>query len=327
MEGKIKWGIIGPGRIARKFVSDLQLVDDAVVTAVASRSLEKAEAFAKEFNIEKSFGSYQDLFETDGVDIVYIATPHNFHKALTIRAMESGKHVLCEKPIGITRKEVVEMVESAQKHQVFLMEGLWSRFNPSIVKAKQLIDEGIIGDVAYLHADFAFYGMDRGEESRLLNPNLASGSLLDIGIYPIFLAYLILGKPKEILARSNFHMNGTEIQTSMIFQYENAQAVLYSGINSHSKMEAEISGTKGELFIHPIWHVANGCSLIKDEETKDFDLPVQGNGFVYEIEEIHSCLKNKKLQSNLWSHQNSLDLAELLETVREKCGIRFPFEE
>lgn len=224
------------------------------------------------------------------------------------------------------RSEVEELITVARKNEVFLMEGLWSRFNPSIKKIKALIDDGEIGNVSYLHADFAFYGLDRGEDSRILNPNLASGSLLDIGIYPIFLAYLILGNPKEISAFSNFHSNGTEIQTSIIFQYANAQAVLYSGLTSQSKMEAEISGQKGELFIHPRWHEANGFSLTKNSRSIDFKLSMEGNGFVHEIREVHDCLKTGKFESDLWSHQNSLDLISLIDKIRLQTGVVYPFE-
>lgn len=326
MDTKIKWGIVGPGKIATDFTEDLKLVPDADVAAVASRSLDRAQQFADKYNIPNVFGNYDELFNSDTVDIVYVATPHNFHKNLAIQAIESGKHVLCEKPLGVNRAEVEEIVAAAKANGVFMMEGLWSRFNPSVRKAKQMVDDGIIGEVGYLHADFAFYALDRSMDSRLLNPELASGSLLDIGIYPIFLAYLILGMPKEIMAKSNFHENGTELQTSMLFHYENAQAVLYSGLTSKSKMEAEISGTKGEIFIHPRWHEADSCRLGRDGKTQEFELPRQGNGFVYEIEEVHQCLKAKKLESDLWSHQNSLDVAELLDSIREKCGITFPFE-
>ncbi|MBS9462095.1 Gfo/Idh/MocA family oxidoreductase [Flagellimonas sp. 389] len=326
MKTKIRWGIIGPGNIAKKFTKDLQLFEDVEIGAVASRSLEKAQKFANEFGIENAYGSYEELFTAQTSDVVYIATPHNFHKDLAIKAMESGKHVLCEKPLGVSRSEVEELIKVARTSKVFLMEGLWSRFNPSIQKVKELIDMGEIGKISYVHADFAFYGLDRGEDSRLLNPNLASGSLLDIGIYPIFLAYLILGMPNEVLASSNFHPNGTELQTSMIFQYADAQAVLYSGLTSRSKMEAEISGNTGELLIQPRWHEANSISLLKDGEKKNFELPMAGNGFVHEIKEVHRCLAAKKLESSLWSHQNSLDLLELLDRVREKAAIKFPFE-
>ena len=327
MGTKIKWGIVAPGNIATKFTEDLKLVADAEVSAVASRNLERAQQFAAKFDIPHAFGSYEELFDSDVVDVVYIATPHNFHKDVAIKAISSGVHVLCEKPLGISRAEVVEIIAAAKEHKVFMMEGLWSRFNPSVQKAKQLVDEGTIGDIAYLHADFAFYALDRSLDSRLLNPNLASGSLLDIGIYPIFLAYLILGMPEEIMATSNFHANGTELQTSMIFKYDSAQAILYSGLTSASKMEAEISGSEGEIFINSgRWHEANGYAISKDGNTQQIDLPHIGRGYVHEIEEVHQCLRANKLQSDLWSHQNSLDLSELLDTVREKCGITFPFE-
>ncbi len=326
METKIRWGIVGPGNIARKFVSDLLLVDDAEVTAVASRSMERAKEFADEYGVKHTFGDYDALFQSGKVDVVYIATPHNFHKDLSVKALENGIGVLCEKPMGVNRPEVVEQVNTSKKHNAFLMEAMWSRFNPSIQKVKQLVDAGDIGELKYLYADFAFYGLDKGLDSRLLNPNLASGSILDIGIYPIFLSYLLLGMPDEIMATSKFHENGTELQTSMIFDYESAQSVLYSGLTSNSRMEAEISGTEGELFLNPRWHHADGYTLVKDEQTNKFELPLTGFGYYHEILEVHKCLKEHKIESDLWSHQNSLDLSELLDTVREICGISFPFE-
>ncbi|WP_420322404.1 Gfo/Idh/MocA family protein [Flagellimonas sp.] len=326
MKGEIRWGIIGPGNIAKKFTSDLKLVDSATVSAVASRNLERAKSFAAEFEIPNVFDSYDALFVSDTVDIVYIATPHNFHKDLAIKAMEHGKHVLCEKPLGVNRAEVEEIIAVAKQNSVFMMEGLWSRFNPSIERIKQLVDSREIGNVSYINADFAFYGLDRSEDSRVLNLDLASGSLLDIGIYPIFLAYMLLGMPEEIQALSNFHPNGTEIQTSMIFQYANAQAILYSGLTSNSKMEAKISGDKGEIIVPTRWHEADGYTLNTMEESINVDLPRTGNGFVHEILEVHDCLTNNRLESNLWSHQNSLDLISLMDLIRTKTGIRFPFE-
>jgi len=326
MDTKIRWGIVGPGKIARKFVSDLLLVDKAELTAVASRSLERAQEFANEYGAKHSFGSYDELFQSGTVDVVYVATPHNFHKELSIKALQHGIGVLCEKPLGVNRAEVEAQVEASQKHKAFLMEAMWSRFNPSVQKLKQMVDAGEIGDLTYIHADFAFYALDRDEDSRLFNPNLASGTLLDIGIYPIFLSYLLLGMPNEIMAKAKFHKNGTELQTSMIFDYQNAQAMLYSGFTSNSRMEAEISGTKGEVFLNSRWHEADGYTMVKNDETEKVDLPLKGIGYYYEILEVHQCLRNNKIESDLWSHQNSLDLLELLDSVRNKCGVSFPFE-
>lgn len=326
MENKIRWGILGPGKIAKKFVSDLLLVDDAEVTAVASRSMERAQEFADEYGTKHVFGSYDALFRSGTVDVVYIATPHNFHKDLSVRALNHQIGVLCEKPMGVNRTEVMEQVSASKKNNTFLMEAMWSRFNPAIQQVKQLVDQGEIGDLKFINADFAFYALNRDKDSRLLNPNLASGTLLDIGIYPIFLSYLLLGMPSQIMASSKFHENGTELQTSMIFDYPNAQAMLYSGFTSRSRLEAEISGTTGQFLLKSRWHEADGYSLIREDDVEEVSLPMTGIGYYHEILEVHKCLRKNKIESNLWSHQNSLDLSELLDTVREKSGITFPFE-
>lgn len=327
MKEKTRWGIVGPGHIAHSFARDLQLVEDGVLTAVASRNIDRANEFADEYGAEHRFGSYQELFASDVVDVLYIATPHTSHCNLTIEALNHGIAVLCEKPMGIDADQVKMMIASAKKNQVFLMEALWSRFNPSIAKLKELIEEGKLGDIAYLNANFGFYALDRNEGGRLLNPDLAGGSLLDIGIYPIFLAYLILGKPDNIEAVSLFHKTGVEIQTAMIFEYPNAQATLVSGLRSKIQMRAEISGSKGSAFLHERWHETQGYSLEIDDTMEDFDLPTIGKGYSHEIDEVHDCLRNGKLQSEKWSLQNSLDLVNLLDEVRSITGTTFPFEE
>ena len=326
MADKIRWGIVGPGNIAHSFAKDLQLVADGELVAVASRNLERAKEFGAEYGATSFFGSYEALFESKEVDVIYIATPHTSHAELSIKAMEHGKHVLCEKPMGVNRTEVEKMLSVARENKVFFMEALWSRFNPSIRKLKQMVDEESMGKLHYLHADFAFYALDRDEKGRVLNPDLAGGSLLDIGIYPIFLSYLLLGMPDKIQASSKFYKTGIEIQTSMIFEYPDAQAILYSGYNSKSEMKAEISCSKGAIFLHPQWHVPQGYSVEKEGEIHDFELPTKGKGYTYEIEEVHLCLKAEKLQSDLWSHQNSLDLIQILDDVRKQTGVVFPFE-
>ncbi len=326
MKDFIGWGILGPGKIAQSFAKDLKLVTGGKLVAVGSRTLEKAEAFAAEFGGAYAFGSYEELFTCNEVDVIYIATPHTGHMEWAIKAMKHGKHVLCEKPLGINRTEVEKMISVALENKVFLMEALWSRFNPSIKKVKAFADEGRIGKVSYIHADFAFYALDRSEEGRLLNPDLAGGSILDIGIYPIFLSYLLLGKPSTIQSISKFHKTGAEIQTSMIFDYDNAQASLYSGLTSQSSMIAEIQGTKGSIFIDSRWHETNGFHMITDGQDERFEEPTTGKGYSHEIDEVHRCLNSNKLESDLWSHQNSLDLISLLDEVRRQSGVVFPFE-
>ena len=322
----IKCGIVGAGNIAHSFSKDLALASGGELTAVASRNLDKARSFAKEYGAPNAFGSYEELFNSDMVDVIYIATPHTTHAKLSIAAMKAGKSVLCEKPVGVNKNEVEEMIKVAKESNVFFMEALWTRFNPTIKKVKEIVDNGTIGDIGYLHADFAFYALDRDENGRLLNPDLAGGSLLDIGIYPIFLSYLMLGIPKDIKASANFYKTGVEVQTSMIFDYDDAQSILYSGLNSNSEMKAQIAGSKGSIFVHPRWHEASGYTLEVDGDSSVVEVGKVGKGYTYEIEEVHNCLNAGKTESDLWSHKNSIDLIEIMDTVRNKVGIVFPFE-
>lgn len=326
MKSKIGWGIIGPGKIATEFANDLIQVSDAELTAVASRAMDRAKKFANTYKVPNVFNAYDQLFACDAVDIIYIATPHSFHKDLAIRAMKAGKHVLCEKPMGVNAVEVKEMIATAKEHKVFLMEALWSRFNPTIKKVKDITDKREIGELKYINADFAFYALDRPMESRLFNLDLAGGTILDIGIYPVFLAYLFLGIPERIEAISNFNEIGTEIQTSIIFQYPNAQAILNSSFANKSRMSAEISGTLGNITLEPRFHETQGYTINLANESRSEQIPTLGRGYTHEILEVNKCLRENRLESALWSHSDSLNLITLLDKIRLKAGVRFPFE-
>ncbi|MGJ8733965.1 MAG: Gfo/Idh/MocA family protein [Cellulophaga sp.] len=326
MREKIGWGIVGLGNIAEKFAKDLALVNTGKLVSISSRSKTKGQDFAAKHNVKNSYNNAQDLFNCADVDVVYIATPHTLHKELSVMAMNSGKHVLCEKPMGVNTKQVKNMIAASVKNNVFLMEALWSRFLPSIQKVKQIVNAKELGEISYIKSDFAFYGLDRAEESRLLNPNLAGGSLLDIGIYPVFLAYLLLGKPNEIIATANFYKTGVEKQVSIIFKYDKAQAHLYSALTANTEASSEIAGDKGLLKLETRWHEAEGYYIEKSREKEYFKTPKLGVGYTYEIEEVHKCITNNQIESKLWSHQNSLDLIQLLDQIREKTNIVFPFE-
>lgn len=327
MRRKIRWGIVGLGKIAHSFCKDLLLVEEAVLHGVASRDTAKAKEFGATYGANICFDSYTDLFHSNEIDVVYIATPHSEHLPWAMEAMEAGKAVLCEKPLGVNRSQVETMIKCARDNKVFLMEALWSRFNPAISEAHQKINEGLVGPVRYLNADFAFYAMDRNRSGRLLNPDLAGGSLLDIGIYPVFLAYLLLGMPNEIRSSSRRDETGVEVQSAMIFEYENAMATLYSGLNSGSQMQAEISGEKGRILLLPRWHEAQGYVVSVDGKEEHMQLPTLGKGYTHEIEEVNQCVSRGAIQSDRWSHRNSLELITLLDRVREQQQIRFPFEQ
>ncbi|KRB56792.1 Gfo/Idh/MocA family protein [Flavobacterium sp. Root186] len=319
---KIKWGIIGLGNIAHQFATDLLLIEDADLLAVASRDILKADEFASKYNAAKTYDSYEALFADQEVDIVYIATPHDSHAELSIKALESGKHVLCEKPIALSYKDAGRMIEASKKHNKFFMEAFWTRFIPAVQDVLTKIESGIIGEPNYIKADFAFIGNDE-EGSRLFDKNRGGGALFDIGVYPLFLSYIVFGIPKEIMSKAVYHKNGIDLQTSMILQYEKAQAVLHSSIVSESDMKALISGTQGRIELNSPWFMANGYSIFKEEHESIYSLPTLGKGYAHEIIECNNCIRNNQIESEFWSHQNSLDLSRIVEEI--KTQIQLPF--
>lgn len=322
---KIKWGIIGLGNIAHQFATDLMLVEDAELAAVASRNLEKSEEFAEKYQFSKAYPSYDEIIKDDEIDILYIATPHYSHAALTIKALQHNKHVLCEKPIALDYADAQQMIKASKENNKFFMEAFWTRFNPSFREAFSRIRNGEIGEVKYINADFAFFADNlEGIGNRKTDMKLGGGSLLDVGVYPLFLCYVVLGIPAEILAISNFHPTGADLQTSMILQYEKAQAILHSSFVSTSNIKATINGTKGRINLNTLWHQAQSYTLNIDELEEEILLPTKGKGFTYEIEECHQCIKANKIESEIWSHQNSLDLIKMVDEVRNKIGLVYP---
>lgn len=321
----IKWGIIGLGNIAHQFANDLMLVEEAELVAVASRNLGKAQEFAKNYGCKKAYDSYDGIMNDDEVDILYIATPHDSHAALTIKALHNYKHVLCEKPIALNYDDALQMINASKENNRFFMEAFWTRFNPSFREAFSKIKNGEIGEVKYINADFAFCAEKLGGDgNRKTDMKLGGGSLLDIGVYPLFLSYMLLGIPAEILAKSNFHKTGADLQTSMILQYRNAQAVLHSSFVSTSNMKATINGTDGRINLNALWHEAQSYTLMKNNHEEEYLLPTKGKGFTYEIEECHQCIKENRIESDLWSHQNSLELIKIVDEVRNQIGLVYP---
>jgi predicted dehydrogenase len=322
MNREIKWGIIGLGGIAHKFAADLVLVANCSLEAVASQSLEKAKEFSIKYNSTQFYGSYKELVKNNLVDIIYIATPHNSHERYTVLALEHHKAVLCEKPFAINKKQVFNMIETSKKNQVFLMEAMWTRFIPSIVEIKKRIDEGEIGDIKYVNADFSFKA--NTSIQRIYDKELGGGSLLDIGIYPVFLAYLFLGIPNEIFAKAHFFDSGADSQLAVLFNYNNAQAVLFSSFNNSSKREAKISGTLGEIIINLPWNETNSFSIQKnDEQLKIIELQTLGKGYTHEIIACNNNLRKQEIENTNWSHNNSLELITLLDTIREKINLTY----
>ena len=321
----LNWGFVGLGKIAHTFLNDMQLLEGHQVVAVGSRSSERSRTFAKMYNIPNHYGSYDAVWQDPQVEIIYVATPHHNHAALSIAAMNAGKHVLCEKPMGINKNQVEDMINAAQKNNRFLMEALWTRFNPAINAVLQKIEKNEIGAVNYLNADFTFKA-EQDENSRLINMNLAGGALLDVGIYPIFLAYILFGMPEEIVATARFFESGADVQTGIIFRYPQAMANIMGGFASTSDAVARICGTKGRILLDARWHETQGFTLVTEEGEQHLAVPKIGKGYTYEMEECARCIGEGQIESLVWSHRHSLDLVELMDSIRQQIGLNYPFE-
>ena len=316
------WGIIGPGHIARKFAQDLQYLTNAKLWAVASRSLERAQAFATEFGATHAYGSYEALVECPDLDVVYIATPHTGHLTHSLLCLNHRIPVLCEKPLAVNSTQVSEIIDAAATNQTFLMEALWTRFLPTTLKVLELIESDTIGAVQSIKADFGF-NANYNPSHRLFNPALAGGSLLDIGIYPIFLSMLLLGKPASIKAQGRIGLSGVDVDCGMVFQYAGGQlAHLHSTFLARTKTEAFIYGEKGVIHMHTRWHEPTSISVwLYDNRPVDYDFGIQTNGYSYEAEEVMHCLAANKTQSESFSWEDSKTLMGILDAVRKEIGL------
>lgn len=327
MQKTYNWGIIGLGKIAHAFAEDLQLLPNARLHAVASRSTDKAQAFAKQFNATHAYGSYADLLDCPDLDAVYIATPHVLHQANALMCLEKGIAVLCEKPIAMNSAQLQRMVATARAQQTFLMEALWTRFLPNLLQSLHWIEEGTLGEVFSVKADFGFKAKF-DPEGRLFNPELGGGALLDIGIYPAFLATLLLGEPDEVVAFAKLASTGVDEECSALLRYANGHlANLHCTFRSTTKTEAFIYGEKGTIHIHTRWHEPSTLSLLlHDQRPQFFELEHKGNGYLYEAMEVMQCLEAGKTESDWWSLDHSLKLMKLLDTIRDKAQIKYPME-
>lgn len=324
MKKKLNWGIIGLGKIAKVFASDLALSDQSQLFAVASRDINNAASFAKEFKAIKHYGNYQDLAKDTDIDVVYIATPHVFHYEYTMMCLKAGKHVLCEKAFGMNESQVREMTEEAQKRNLFLMEAFWTRFIPATEKVLELIEQNKIGQVQQIRADFGFKA-DLDPAKRLVNKSLGGGSLLDIGIYPVFLSLLILGTPQNITAKAQMTTTDVDSFMAAIFDYKNGEkAVLESSITYQTPTEAYIFGEKGYLKMHPRFHHCEKISIhIEGKNVEEIEIEYKGQGYFHEIAEVENCIKNNQTESKKMPHQMSLKLIQTLDRIRKEIGLAY----
>lgn len=316
-----KWAILGPGKIAHKFAKGLAEVPGSELYAVASRSLDKAEEFAKEFNVPKFYGSYEDLVNDTEVDIVYIATPHVFHHEHTLLCLKHKKAVLCEKPFAMNKEQVNEMIQTAKKENIFLMEALWTYFLPHYQYVLELVKSEKFGKITSLEADFGFEAPFLPEK-RLFNKELGGGSLLDIGIYPVFAALTLLGKPDTISAKAEFGKTGVDESCRIEFIYPNGvSARLFSTIKKTTPSIATITFEDATLTINRRFHEPTSVTILHKNQEDTISFDVNTNGYNFEAEHVQQMLAQGKTESTVMSFEKSLELIELLDNIREEIGL------
>ncbi len=326
MNKTYNWAILGCGKIARKFSNDLKLLPNARLYATASRDFAKAQSFADEFGFEKAYGSYEEMLSDLNVDAVYVATPHSFHHEHTLLCLKHKKAVLCEKAFAINKNEAEEMVACANENNTFLMEAFWTMFQPSFVKAMEIIRSGELGKLKTVRSDFAF-NAEYNTDKRLYNVALGGGSLLDIGIYPVFAALTSLGKPEIIKTFADFSPTGAEESISMIFKYKGGEmASLNSSFAAHSPTQTEYWFENGYMILNPRWYTPTNITVWRAGGNEEIlhSGHDQGWGYQYEAAHVMECLDAGKIQSDRMSWQLSLDLMETLDRVRIDAGIFFP---
>ena len=321
----IRWGILGCGKIARKFASDLCLVEGAELVALGSRNRERGEAFAKDFPAKYIHESYEALVANEEVDVIYIATPHNLHYENTMLCLNHNKAVLCEKPFAINAKQSREMIALAREKNVFLMEALWSKFLPHYNKMQEMIHSGMLGEIKSVLIQFGFKPVPP-IAARIFDPALAGGTMLDIGIYNVFFALSILGKPDFIDAVMNAASTGVDEQCAVTFRYNNgAMAQLFSSFSTNLATEAGISGTNGRIRLaHRFYAPDTTIEYYADKADNHEVIATEketGWGYQYEARHVCECLRNGLKESPVMRFADTLLLIETLDAIRMKAGI------
>jgi len=320
----IRWGILGTGGIAATFAGDLPRVAGAELAAVGSRNSSSAAAFAERYGFARAHGSWAELAADPDVDVVYVATPHAFHLPAALACLAGGKAVLCEKPMTLDLPAAARLVQEARRHRLFLMEAMWMRCNPAIRRMVDLIADGAIGEVTAVHADFGLQGpFDAGH--RLRDPALGGGALLDLGVYPINLAHLVLGAPATVTSWAHLTPEGVDDNTGILLGYDSgAVAALTCGLVGATRNSASITGTRGRIDLPPGFFAPQSFTLHRTDTAEVFESPFEGRGYQFEAEEVQRCLLSGALESPLMPHDTTLEVMALMDTVRDEIGVVYP---
>ncbi len=324
---KYNWGIIGTGKIAKKFTHGLQLLENANLYSITSRSSEEAETFAREYGYEKTYDNYSDFASDPDLDIVYIATPHSHHHEHSILCLNNSKAVLCEKAFAFNSVQVEEIIDAARRNNVFLMEALWPPFQPSYREAAKLLKDSGTGSVRYITSKFAFKA-PYDPEARTFNPDLAGGSLLDIGIYPVMDVLRFIGKPDTIVTNTVFAPTGVDESISVLFGYKDGRgASLYSSFMNDGGISTELICENANIRIRRSRDTVQHLNIeYTNGDREDYSFKPEALGFHFEAAEVMRCLDENLKESPVVPLSFSRDLMETLDRIRKQAGIIYPME-
>ena len=323
----LRWGILGAGSIARRFSSDVKSLADHKLTSVGSRDQAKADAFANEFDIPNRHDSYEALVADPEVDVVYVATPHTFHREHALLALRAGKPVLCEKPFTINAAEAEDVVREARERGLFLMEGMWTRCFPVMHRLRELAKSGAIGEPRLLQADFGFRA-GVNPEGRLFNLALGGGGLMDVGIYPVSLASMLFGTPDRSTALANLGTTGVDEEMAILLGYPGGQlATLSTAVRLNTPQAATLLGTEGTIVVSSPWWCPSKLVVSRSGQapaTEEF--PFTGGGFQFEAAHVADCLRAGKTESDIIPLDETLSILRTLDGLRAQIGLRYPME-
>ncbi len=325
--GAVRWGILATGGIARQFTRDLATHGHRV-TAVGSRSLASARAFAEEFGIPRAHGSYDELGTDPEVDVIYVATPHNLHAANATAAVTNGKHVLVEKAFAINASQAREVVEAGHRHNRLVMEAMWTRFLPHMAFVRNVVASGQIGAVRSLSADHTQH-LSSDPAHRLNDPKLAGGALLDLGVYPLSFAHDILGAPLEVTARATLKATGVDASVATILRHKNgALSTSYSSSETRGPNTAVVLGTEGRVEIASVWYTPAAVTVYdaNGDVVERFDRPVSGRGMQYQAAEVERLIKAGEIASPAMTPEDSVAVMTTMDEIRAAIGVRYPDE-
>jgi len=329
MTGRLRWGIIGTGGIATAFARDLALLDDAELVAVGSRAPGTAEAFGARFDVAHRHGSYEALVADPEVDAVYVSTPHPGHHAATRLALEAGKAVLCEKPFMLNAREADDVVALARARGLFLMEAMWTRFLPHMVRIREILAAGTLGRLVTVQADHGqWFAYDPAH--RLFAPELGGGALLDLGVYPVSFASSVLGPPLTVTAVSDPAQTGVDGQTSVVLRCAGGtQAVLTTTLWAAGPNRAAIVGTDARIEVDATWYVPTSFTVWSrdDEVLERYDEPRVGHGLRYQAAEVARCLRAGLTESPAMPLDESRSIMATMDEVRRQVGLVYPGEQ